>query len=222
MQSRSFHHWKCVIRWRSSEPFFLILPLKNKIFFKLKPLHLIWSFHSSTQFSTGVKAPGWWLMLVLPAPATACCVTSGKSLGFCQRRLSPRLSLFPVGAGRRILRELHLYPMWIFAGVSCVISCINKVTRPIMALTDWKPLIHESPVLVSSNKSCSSTLCFSEPRSNILLLLSQAPLMSCSEVGRWRLLSNGVRIDLSYCRFLHFARTGEQSNNCSSYEIWTA
>lgn len=79
--------------------------------------------------------------------------------------------------------------------------------RPIMTLTDCKPLVQDSQVLVSSNKSCSSTLYFSEPRSNILLLLSQALLMSCSEVGRQHLLSNRVGIDLGYCRFLHFAST---------------
>lgn len=70
-----------------------------------------------------------------------------------------------------------------------------------MALMDLKPLVHDSQVLVSSNKSCSSTLYFTEPRSNILLLLSQALLLSCSEVGRQHLPTNRVGIDLGYCNF---------------------
>lgn len=82
-----------------------------------------------------------------------------------------------------------------------MISYINKVMRSIMALTDCKPLVHDSQVLVSSNEPCSSTLYFSQPHSNILSLLSQALLTTCSEVGRRHLLSNRVGIDLSCCRF---------------------
>lgn len=91
-----------------------------------------------------------------------------------------------------------------------------------MPLTDRKPLVHDSRVLVSSNKSCSSAFYFSGPRSSIFLLLPPALLMSRSEVGRWHLLSDRVGIDLGYCRFLHFASTEKQSANCSSEEICTA
>jgi len=100
-----------------------------------------------------------------------------------------------------------------------MISRINKVMRSIMTLADWKRLVHGSRLLVSSNKSGSSTLSFSEPRSNSLFLLSQALLMSCSEVGRQHLLGNRVGIDLGYCRFLHFASTDKQPKECSSQEI---
>lgn len=89
-----------------------------------------------------------------------------------------------------------------------MISHINKVMRSVMTLTDCKPLVHDSQLL-SSNKPWSSTLYFSEPRSNILLLLSQAVLMRCSEAGRRHLLSNRVG------RFVHFASTDKQSNNGS-------
>lgn len=102
-----------------------------------------------------------------------------------------------------------------------MISYINKVTRPVMMLTGRNPLVRDSHGLVSSNKSCSSTLYFSEPHSNILLL-SQTLLMSCSGAGRRHLLGTRVGTDLSYCRFPHVAATDKRSNNCSSSEIRTA
>lgn len=76
-----------------------------------------------------------------------------------------------------------------------------------MTLVGCNPLVHSSQVLVSSRKSYSSTLDFSEPHSNILFgwrsSISQAPSLSCSEAAQQCLLSNSISVDLSHCRFLH-------------------
>lgn len=198
------------LRWKSSEPFYKYCVWKIKFSSDLNLYSCSAAFTYQDGWVQGLKhQPGDQRSALQPLPPLAAWPRAGHSMSVAV----VSLSLFPVGAGGRILREQHQYSRWIFAGVSCVLSYINKVTRPIMMLTGCSPLVHNSQGLLSSNKSCSSTLCFSEPRSNILLL-SQA-LLSCSGAGRWHLPSASVRTDRSYCRFLHVAATDKQSNDCS-------